>query len=198
MQRDVAGKKAPALWPSHLGIVGGWCLCLEPSDLPALLLGGMLVPCSLKALREARSPFHLLWCRLLPPASGAASAIVASVEGQQLSRPAWREGTPPVLSQLCSGEGPVVPLACPGGQLPRSRIAGIPAEQALLSVADPMLLLSPAGPARLPLSLHPARVANSTEPVTSARPGPGPFPKGLPTVFRNPQLCPDPSAILHS
>lgn len=194
MQQDVAGKKAPALWPSHLGIVGGWCLCLESSYLATFLLGGLLVLCSLKALREALSPFHLLWCWLLPPASGAASASV----GRQLSRPAWREGTPPVLSQLCSGEGPVVPLACPGGQLPRSQIAGIPAEQALLSVADPTLLLSPAGPARLPLSLHPARVANSTDPVTSVRPGPGPFPRGLPTVFHNPQLCPDPSAILCS
>lgn len=137
MQEDVAGKKAPALWPSHLGIVGGRCLCLESSDLAAFLLGGMLVLRSLKALREAWSPFHLLWCWLLPPASRAASASVAGVEGRQLSWPAWREGTPPVLSQLCSGEGPVVPLACPGGQLPCSRIAGIPAEQALLSVADP-------------------------------------------------------------
>lgn len=37
MQQDVAGRKAPAPWPSRLGAVGGQSLCPEPGGLAALL-----------------------------------------------------------------------------------------------------------------------------------------------------------------
>lgn len=82
----------------------------------------------------------------------------------------------------------------PGGQLPCRRIAGIPAEQAWLAVADPTLLLPPA---RLPLPLRPAWAADGTDLVTSAGPGADPLPGGSPTVFGSPQLCPDPSIRPH-
>lgn len=41
-------------------------ISLEPGGLAAFLLGGTLVLSSPRALREARSSFHSLWCRLFP------------------------------------------------------------------------------------------------------------------------------------
>lgn len=195
-----AGRKALAPWSSPLGIVGGWCPpgAWRLGCLPAGRDACPLLPES----AEGSSVSHPLavvptapssrWSsqRFPSPCRGSA-ALLACLEVSLQPSQQGRSSSP-AISQPCS-EGRVAPLACLGGQLPRSQIAGIPAEQALLSVADPTLLLFPAGPAQLPLPLHPAGAANGTDLVTSARPGTDPFPGGSPTMFCNPQLCPDPS-----
>lgn len=167
MQQDVAGRKAPALWPCRLGAVGGQSLCLEPSGLAALLRPSP--PCK----RQGKiSPLLLPWCSIQP--GQRVGSFPALLEG----RSSWR-----AVSWLCL-ERSEWPPACLGEQLPCRRIAGIPAEQSQLSTADCALLR-----AQLPHSLP---WWSGTGLVTSAQPGTDPFSRGLP-VFHNRPLCPDPS-----
>lgn len=117
--------------------------------------------------------------RPLPPEGAEGSAVSRSPWGRCSGR---CRGAAAILPSRGEGAGPVL---CPG-RAQEWPGRSCPAARSLAcrwnrpgAGADPTLLLSPA--------------ASSFIPVPPARPGTDPFPRGSPTVFHNPRLCPDPS-----